>query len=119
MAIINFWNPNLRRSMASLDGARSQSSESMVSVSTAVVSRLPVPNNEDVRDYEVAQGRIFWLPPREELLAKAVRRAHGRGAVDEGIYNHPVIVVSRPEEDPEMVHFQLVSTEVVLGVSPR
>jgi hypothetical protein len=54
-------------------------------------------------DDGVAQGRIMWLP------ALAVRRAHGKGAVEEGIYNHPVVVVSRPLDDERCVHFHLVS----------
>lgn len=84
----------------------------MSAVRTSVASGLPLPKNESVREYEVAQGRIFWLPPCEELPAKAVRRAHGRGSVDEGIYNHPVVVISHPEEEPDMVHFQVVSATI-------
>jgi hypothetical protein len=67
---------------------------------------------------EVAQGRIFWLPSKEELPERAIRRAHGKGAVDEGIYNHPVVVVSRPEQDSDIVHFQVVSSNVPRDVPP-
>lgn len=58
---------------------------------------------------DVVQGRIFWLPSREELPARAVKRAHGKGAVEEGIYQHPVVIVSRPAEDSRVAHFHLVS----------
>jgi hypothetical protein len=70
---------------------------------------LPWPKEEKpLRDDEVVQGQIFWLPPREELPEKAVRKAHGKGMVEEGIYNHPVVVISRPANDKDMVHFHLV-----------
>jgi hypothetical protein len=51
----------------------------------------------------------FWLPPMEELPPRAVRRAHGKGAIEEGIYNHPVLVVSRPLDENHVVHFHIVS----------
>lgn len=60
-------------------------------------------------DVEVAQGQIMWLPSVEDLPERAVRRAHGKGAVEDGIYNHPVVVVSRPLDDEQVVHFHLVS----------
>ena len=59
-----------------------------------------------VVDADVVPGRILWLPSREELPERAVRRAHGKGAVEDGIYQHPVVVVSRLAH---VVHFQLVS----------
>lgn len=62
-----------------------------------------------VEDEDVVQGRIFWLPPKEELPSRAVRRAHGKGAVEEGIYNHPVVVVSRPADEEHTIHFHIVS----------
>lgn len=58
---------------------------------------------------DIAQGRIMWLPSAEDLPERAVRRAHGKGAVEDGIYNHPVVVVSRPLDDEQVVHFHLVS----------
>jgi hypothetical protein len=57
----------------------------------------------------VVQGHVFWLPAEEELPPRAVRRAHGKGAVEEGIYGHPVVAVSRPAEESHTVHIQLVS----------
>lgn len=51
----------------------------------------------------------MWLPAAEDLPERAVRRAHGKGAVEDGIYNHPVVIVSRPAEDEQAVHFHLVS----------
>lgn len=59
----------------------------------------------------IAQGRIMWLPAMEELPERAVRRAHGKGAVEDGIYNHPVVIVSRPLNDERCVHFHLVSPQ--------
>ena len=64
-----------------------------------------------VDEADVAIGRVFWLPPKEELPPRAVRRAHGKGAVEEGIYNHPVVVISQPAEEPECIHFHIVRTE--------
>lgn len=60
-------------------------------------------------DIDIAQGMVMWLPAAEELPERAVRRAHGKGAVEDGIYNHPVVVVSRPVEEERAVHFHLVS----------
>jgi hypothetical protein len=62
-----------------------------------------------VDDLDMAQGRIMWLSAAEELPERAVRRAHGKGAVEDGIYNHPVVVVSRPLEEEHVVHFHLAS----------
>ncbi|KAF2108245.1 hypothetical protein BDV96DRAFT_480042, partial [Lophiotrema nucula] len=59
---------------------------------------------------EIVQGRIFWLPPKEELPDRAVRRAHGKGAVDEGIYNHPIVVLSSPVDEEDSVHFHLITS---------
>jgi hypothetical protein len=65
--------------------------------------------SEVVNEREVMQGRILWLPMRDELPEKAVRRAHGKGAVEEGVYNHPVVIISRPEDNAGVVHFHVVS----------
>jgi hypothetical protein len=62
-----------------------------------------------VADAEVVPGRILWLPSREELPERAVRRAYGKGAVEDGIYHHPVAIVARMAD---VVHFQLVSTSL-------
>ncbi|KAF2185644.1 hypothetical protein K469DRAFT_726731 [Zopfia rhizophila CBS 207.26] len=59
---------------------------------------------------EIVQGRILWLPPKEELPEKAVRRAHGKGAVEEGIHNHPVVVISRPTHESSVVHFHIITS---------
>jgi hypothetical protein len=58
---------------------------------------------------DVAPGRILWLPLQEELPEGAVRRAYGKGAVEDGIYQHPVVVVAR---FADVVHFQLVSNSL-------
>ncbi|KAH7401639.1 hypothetical protein BKA66DRAFT_405510, partial [Pyrenochaeta sp. MPI-SDFR-AT-0127] len=52
----------------------------------------------------------FRLPSKEELPERAVRRAHGKGAVEEGIYNHPVVVISKPVEESHLVHFHLITS---------
>jgi hypothetical protein len=62
-----------------------------------------------VDDAQFSQGRIFWLPPKVELPERAVKRAHGKGTIEDGIYDHPVVVVSRPAEESHIVHFHLVS----------
>lgn len=67
-----------------------------------------MPNNQvTVKDVDVVQGRIFWLPAEEDLPRQAVKRAHGAG-IFEGIYGHPVVIVSRPTEDNHIAHFQIV-----------
>src|SRR4051794_12734713 len=66
-------------------------------------------NERGVDCDDIVQGRIFWLAAKEELPERAVRRAHGKGAIEEGIYNHPVVVISRPAEEDHLVHFHLVS----------
>ncbi|KAJ8111861.1 hypothetical protein OPT61_g5648 [Boeremia exigua] len=58
----------------------------------------------------VIQGQIMWLPAFDDLPERAVRRAHGKGAVEEGIYNHPVVVVSRPMDDNKSAHFHLITS---------
>ncbi|KAJ4403596.1 hypothetical protein N0V91_006472 [Didymella pomorum] len=67
-----------------------------------------LPRRKD--DHGIAQGRIMWLPAAEDLPERAVRRAHGKGAVEDGIYNHPVVIVSRPAEDEQAVHFHLITS---------
>jgi hypothetical protein len=66
-----------------------------------------------INDARFSQGRIFWLPPKIDLPERAVRRAHGKGAIEDGIYDHPVVVVSRPAEESHIVHFHLVSMTLV------
>ncbi|KAF2692214.1 hypothetical protein K458DRAFT_326153, partial [Lentithecium fluviatile CBS 122367] len=63
-----------------------------------------------VEEQDVVQGGVFWLPPREELPSRAVRRAHGKGAIEEGIYNHPVLVISRPAEESQVIHFHIITS---------
>ena len=73
--------------------------------------RASCPSSEKTLDESIiVQGRVLWLPAKNELPIKAVRRAHGKGAVEEGIYNHPVVIISRPADDTHLVHFHLVST---------
>ncbi|KAH4766330.1 hypothetical protein HBH62_253810 [Parastagonospora nodorum] len=58
----------------------------------------------------VTQGTVLWLPAKEDLPKHAVRRAHGKGAVEEGIFNHPIVVVSRPKDQSDIIHFHLVTS---------
>ncbi|KAK7181550.1 hypothetical protein DPSP01_008946 [Paraphaeosphaeria sporulosa] len=80
-----------------------------VPASRRISSSQKVPTR-GVDEPDVVIGRVFWLPPQEELPPRAVRRAHGKGAVEEGIYNHPIVVVSRPAEEPQVVHFHIVTS---------
>ncbi|KAH5329928.1 hypothetical protein HBI12_072410 [Parastagonospora nodorum] len=66
--------------------------------------------DRSVDESQVVQGTVLWLPAREDLPERAVRRAHGKGAIEEGIFNHPVVVVSRPEEDSQIIHFHLITS---------
>ncbi|KAH7389334.1 hypothetical protein DE146DRAFT_160349 [Phaeosphaeria sp. MPI-PUGE-AT-0046c] len=61
-------------------------------------------------DSFAVQGRVLWLPAKEDLPERAVRRAHGKGAIEEGIFNHPVVVVSRPAEESNVIHFNLITS---------
>jgi hypothetical protein len=56
----------------------------------------------------VAQGMIFFLPAETDLPRKAVRRAHGKGRIEDKIHDHPVVVISRPAQESNIVHFHLV-----------
>lgn len=60
------------------------------------------------QDDDVVQGRVFWLPAEEELPKQAVKRACGKGAVED-VYGRPVVVISRPANDRRTTYFQLVS----------
>jgi hypothetical protein len=57
------------------------------------------------------QGKILWLPAREELPYRAVKTVRPRadkGRVDRGVYSHPVVVISRPYDEDNIVHFHPV-----------
>jgi hypothetical protein len=60
------------------------------------------------------QGKIFFLPAKAELPEGAVTR-RGKGLVEDGVYNHPVVVVSHPYDDEDFVHFLLVSVHSRTG----
>jgi len=61
-----------------------------------------------VEESEIVPGRIFWLPSEENVPERAVRVVRGKGAVQDGIYSHPVVITSRPAEGGHVVHFHLV-----------
>ncbi|KAF2260082.1 hypothetical protein CC78DRAFT_536602 [Lojkania enalia] len=98
--------------MAHSDGTIAHQPNKALSTYTSSQVRRSSNQKEDelLNEKDVIQGRIFWLPPQEELPVKAVRRAHGKGAVDDGIYNHPVVVISRPAEDSSIIHFHLITS---------
>ncbi|OAL48673.1 hypothetical protein IQ07DRAFT_83576 [Pyrenochaeta sp. DS3sAY3a] len=54
---------------------------------------------------DVIWGRILWLPREDELPEGAVKRAHGKRKLDKGVYDHPVVIASRPKDDDRMAHF--------------
>lgn len=62
-----------------------------------------------VEEGDIVQGQIYWLPAEANLPKGAVSWVRGKGAIEEGIYSHPVVIVSRPAENNHTVHFQLVS----------
>lgn len=66
-----------------------------------------IPNQSAAEDADVVQGRIFWLPVEEDLPKGAVERVHSKGFV-EGVYGHPVVIVSRPAVDSHTADFQIV-----------
>lgn len=79
-------------------------------MNTQYVPRATAEESErTVEDGDVQQGRIFWLPSKDDLPKGTVRRVRGKGAIEEGIYCHPVVIVSRPVENGNLVQFQLVS----------
>ncbi|KAF1940182.1 hypothetical protein EJ02DRAFT_350543 [Clathrospora elynae] len=63
-----------------------------------------------VHGIDAVQGRVLWLPLKEELPHCAVKRAHGKGAVEDGIYGHPVVVISRPVDEKHAIHFHLITS---------
>ena len=69
---------------------------------------------------DVQQGNILWLAPREETLASLRKRSQYAsqpvhnvttpGVVPEdGFYNHPILVISRPSTLSDTIHFLHVS----------
>ncbi|KAL6707884.1 hypothetical protein ACN47E_003558 [Coniothyrium glycines] len=65
---------------------------------------------KQVEDDDVCPGRILWLPSKDDLPKGAVKRVRGKGAIEEGIYCHPVVVVSRPSQKSHVAHVQLVTS---------
>jgi len=50
------------------------------------------------------------LPSEENVPERAVRVVRGKGAVQDGIYSHPVVITSRPAEGGHVVHFHLITS---------
>ncbi len=78
-------------------------------ISSSIPRTSTEPNERMLESSDFVQGRIFWLGSKDELPERAVKRAHGKGAIDEGIYSHPVVVLARPADEAHLVHFHLVS----------
>jgi hypothetical protein len=52
------------------------------------------------------QGKIFYLPPKNQLPEGAMKRVRPKGGlIEDGVYNHPVVVISRPYNTDHLVHF--------------
>lgn len=72
-----------------------------------------------VTSEEAEQACILWLPPYQDV----VRTWEGRNGYTDwpvttidkrqephrGMYNHPILVVSRPADEPYIIHFHHVS----------
>lgn len=63
-----------------------------------------------VEDRHITQGAIFFLPAEKDLPRNAVRRAHGKGRIEDKIHDHPVVVISRPASETNIVHFHLITS---------
>jgi len=63
-----------------------------------------------VTSEDVAQGRILFLPPFHETPGNSVQRVFGKGPVDEGMFDRPVVICSRPADEGGVVHFHIVSS---------
>lgn len=63
-----------------------------------------------VTSEDVVQGQILFLPPFHETPENSVRRVFGKGPVDEGIFDHPVVICSRPADEEDVVHFCMVTS---------
>jgi hypothetical protein len=58
------------------------------------------------------QGKVFFLPSSEELPYRAVSRVRPRQdkgkRIESGLYSHPIVVISRPHDEGDIVHFHPV-----------
>ncbi|KAF2491256.1 hypothetical protein BU16DRAFT_543491 [Lophium mytilinum] len=70
-----------------------------------------------IKSQDAVAGRILWLPPFVEVPAGAVERVRGKGPVDEKMFNHPVVVCSRPWSASEgqdslgsRAHFHIITS---------
>lgn len=94
------------------------------------INRAPAPE-------DIALGAVLWLPPKHEVEA-ALRKTnnpdmgtspvriitHPGSDPSESFYDHPIMVVSRPANDPDRIHFvpvklpfQPLSTSVLTFVT--
>ena len=74
--------------------------------------------SQQLTSAEVQQGSILWLGSYEETVASsATHGQHGMAPVqdlktrepaDLGMFNHPIVVLARPPENPDMIWFAYV-----------
>ncbi|KAK8218665.1 hypothetical protein IWZ01DRAFT_538254 [Phyllosticta capitalensis] len=56
--------------------------------------------DDSIGSPDIVIGRILWLPSIAELPKNAVQQAHPKAeAAADDVYNHPVVVCSRPSRD--------------------
>ena len=75
------------------------------------------PADAAVTSDDVEQGRILWLPPLEEVLSTSSSRGQQAPVVEvargtnpsPNMYNHPIVVFSRPAREPDVIYFLCVS----------
>lgn len=72
-----------------------------------------VRTEKELQYTHIIQGVILFLPAESDLPKNAVRRAHGKGRIEDKIHNHPVVVISRPANESNIVHFHLVSESLL------
>ncbi|OCL01424.1 hypothetical protein AOQ84DRAFT_254469, partial [Glonium stellatum] len=66
-----------------------------------------------VTSEDVVQGRILFLPPFYETPANLVQRVFGKGPIDQGMFDHPVVICSRPVDErdsDDIVHFHIITS---------
>jgi hypothetical protein len=83
-----------------------QNTQRGASIEADIMNSCPTFNNS-----HNIQGKIFFLPAREELPYRAIKTVRPRadkGRVEGGVYNHPVVVISQPYDEDDMVHFHPV-----------
>jgi hypothetical protein len=90
----------------------------MQSQSSSAVPHTPA-HLTTITSADVQQGRILWLARKPDTLATlrnqgivladpVVSATHPEITAEDGLYGHPILVVSRPSTDPNVIHFVYV-----------